>query len=205
MIRLALFVLAACFVNSGATAQSSSERAAILERIVDGLNSPDPVSRLITLEGAFESKDQTIRRLAAQTALSSSDYNLRSASLEYLLASKPSYLVTLDRDSEHKNEVWDFVGGVIDVSVVGFAKGTGEFLAVSSHSALDRKNSTQIAGRGNLAGDRLSFAVNIKGTTYNSTLNECKAAGVLQPTGSIVSGSLICGPERYNFSMDVLR
>ena len=72
-----------------------SERAQQLRRVIDGLNSPDPVTRLVTLEEAMGSDDANLKRMAIDTALSSSDKTLRAAAMNAALSDKPSFVIEI--------------------------------------------------------------------------------------------------------------
>lgn len=207
MIRI---VLAGLAVLVGAaldvSAQGGADRAVIFERVIDGLNSPDPVVRLTTLEDVFASGDQSVKRLASQTALASSDYSLRSAALEQIFSDRSSFLLRFSRTPKSSYEdAWKHTGGNIDLRVLQFDRSSGDFAVVSSHSMKDPASGRPSAGLGNLSGDRISLVVDIMGSTFNSSVDKCRAAGTLASSGSVISGDLICGTEQYLFEIDVLR
>ncbi len=52
-----------------------------LSELIDGLNDPDPIIRLVTFEEAVSSGDATLKRVAMRTAIQSSDTDLRAVAL----------------------------------------------------------------------------------------------------------------------------
>lgn len=207
MIRIIFAGLAAIMgMTLYASAEGGADRAVVFERILEGLNSPDPVVRLTTLEDVFASGDQSVKRLASQTALASSDYSLRSAALEQILADRSALVMKFSPTANSRREIaWEHTGGIIDLRLSQFDRSSGDFAVVSSHSAVDRASKRPVAGQGNLYGDRLSLLVDIKGSTANSVIDKCRAAGTLASSGSVISGEMICGNEQYTFEIDVLR
>ena len=83
MKKLLLGTLLTALISTTANAQS--ERAEQMRRIIDGLNSADPVTRLITLEEALATNDKNLKRIAIQSAMANADANLRSAAIELSL------------------------------------------------------------------------------------------------------------------------
>ena len=188
---------------SPTAAQAAGERSQLMNRIVDGLSSPDPVTRLVTLEEAMASKDKNLQRIAISTALASSDQSLRTAAVEAAFAAKRSFIVEftgLARGST--DEVyWQRSGGLIEVRIDKFDSATGDFLAYSPVSFKSR-DGVYTASKGNLSGDRLSFDVSV---SELSSGNWCRGAVSAKLGETVMVGTMNCNNLGYTIKVDLLR
>lgn len=191
------------------TANAQSERAEQMRRIIDGLNSADPVTRLITLEEALAANDKNLKRIAIQSAMANADANLRSAAIEGVFASKSAYTIDIkSAQNENRSYILTNSGGQIDIRIEQFDSNTGDFLGYSSFSYKEKiPNSTRRqprAHKGNFSGDRLTFKLDIN-ELHNST-----CSGTLQSNegSSLLTGNMTCdrGSDGvYKIEIDILR
>jgi len=205
MKKLLLGTLLTALISTTANAQS--ERAEQMRRIIDGLNSADPVTRLITLEEALATNDKNLKRIAIQSAMANADTNLRSAAIEGVFATKSAYTIDIkSAQQENRSSVLTKSGGQIDLRIEKFDSNTGDFLGYSSFSYREKIPNTNKrrpqAFRGNFSGDRLNFKINI------SDLLRTDCTGTLEARegSSILSGNMTCaGYGVYEIEIDILR
>ena len=207
MKKLLLGTLLVAFVSTTANAQS--ERAEQMRRIIDGLNSADPVTRLITLEEALATDDKNLKRIAIQSAMANADATLRSAAIEGVFASKKTYTIDIkSAQQENRAYVLEKSGGQIDLKIENFEPSSGDFLGYSSFSYREGIPNTNKrrpqAHAGNFSGDRLTFKINI----YELVHSVC--SGTLQASegSSVLAGSMTCDGGRdgvYKIEIDILR
>ena len=201
---LFLVMVMALAVPSPARAQDS-ERAQQLRRVIDGLNSPDPVTRLVTLEEAMGSDDANLKRMAIGTALSSSDQTLRASAMSAALSEKPSFVVEITGTSEgrkhHISTILNGTGGRIEASIVQFDRSTGAFLLTSSHSRHDEDGSH--ITRGAVSGDRISFDINIR-NIHPSSKGYCRGSVRARDDTSVLIGRMSCANVPFSIEIDLL-
>ena len=175
---------------------SAAQRQAQIDRIRDGLNSPDPTKRVVTLEQALASKDAVLRRIALSAALASSDSDLRSMALAAAVRSAGTFVVDVSRGTSVFKVPPSF-----EVRIKKFDILTGQFEA---SSALSWQSNDERPGA--VDGDRLSFEVDTSRIQGYST---CSGVARLETASSILKGSLTCtysyGSETFVMSIDVLR
>lgn len=207
MKKIILVSLVTTLISTTANAQS--ERAEQMRRIIDGLNSADPVTRLITLEDAIATKDKNLKRIAIQTAMANADPTLRSAAIEGVFASKKTFTMDIkSAQQENRAFVLTKSGGQIDMKITNFESSSGDFLGYSSFS--DQENIPNTNKRrpktyvGNFSGDRLTFKIDIR------QLHPTTCIGTLQANegSSLLTGNMSCdgGSDGvYKIEIDVLR
>ena len=189
---------------------SAAERRAQINRVLDGLNSPDPTTRIIMLEEATASKDGNIRRIALSTALASSDPDLRGAALVAAVRSAPMFVVELTATTGSDSVVRSGTGGGLEVRISRFDRSANTF-RTSSRYAAGAINETGTASQGAISGDRLSFSINLFQLDY-----ECSGVARLQGGTASLKGTMGCtrvrggyvyvdGPlrESYEIKIDV--
>jgi len=205
MRKLLLGTLLTALISTTANAQS--ERAEQMRRIIDGLNSADPVTRLITLEEALATNDKNVKRIAIQSAMANADANLRSAAIEGVFSSKNAYTIDIkSAQEENRSFVLTESGGQIDLRIEKFNTNTGDFLGYSSFSYREKIPNTNKrrprAFRGNFSGDRLNFKISI----YDLINRECTGTLEANEGSSILSGNMTCGNSGvYKIEIDILR
>lgn len=195
-----------------APAQAQSERAEQMRRVIDGLNSADPVTRIITLEEAISSNDKAIMRIAIQTAISSSDTTLRTMAVEGILSTKNSLTIELiSYQDDRARYILDRSGGQIDLKIVDYDKNSGDFLTYSSFSAIRNiPNSSKrgpLTNSANFSGDRLSFTVNV-GEIATTFSKNCVGIAQANDGSSVMSGQMSCDGGTngvFGIEIDVLR
>ncbi len=210
----AALVLASGALQEPAFAQqppSAAERRAQINRVIDGLNSPDPATRLATLEQAVARKDANLRRVALSTAFASSDNVLRSAALSAAIGSASTFVVEMDLSGQGgQGGAMRATSGNLEVRILRFDKATGTF-ATSSRYAKDvfGNGGNALASQGAVSGDRISFSVALPQVKY-----ECSGVARLQGSGSTMKGSMSCTyviysppppSEDYSITIDALR
>ncbi|MCH8488942.1 MAG: hypothetical protein LAT81_03290, partial [Oceanicaulis sp.] len=188
-----MFLYAIAILMAAGTVQAQSDRIEQINRVTEGLNSPNPAIRIVTLEEAMRSGDRTLRQFALQQALGSSDLTLRSTALSLHLEQDPTMLVeivsvAMPENSRAYDRAVDWaqgVAGAVDISIRGFDPQTGGFETFSSHSRVDPREgiATQT---GNLSGDRLSFQVDVARSFGGS--GECIGFLRLEGEGAIMQG-----------------
>lgn len=185
------------------------DRAQVMNRIVDGINSPDPVTRLITLEQAMATKDKNLHRIALTAAFSSSDVALRTAAIEAVFASKATFSVELTGMAAGTKDpaFIEKSGGRMDVWVRGFDPATGNFEARSNFSFWNNVTKDYAVLPGNLSGDRLSFSVNTN--ELGGGGSTCTGSAIAAGASALMNGSITCiyGQMRltYTIKVDLLR
>lgn len=181
-------------------------RAQEIQRVVDGLNSANPVERIVAFEEAFEKGDATIRQIALDTVFTGNDLTLHSIAVAQILSTKASYVMRISEalDSNRKR-VAEKSAGSFDYRIVDFDSDSGDFLSFSSHSRLDRDTKQPIAHLGNFAGDRMTLAVNLE-DMYNLGGLVCHADLRLSETPGVMAGTMTCGGEgNYRVETDLRR
>ncbi len=187
---------------------NAAQRQAQIDRIRDGLNSPDPTKRLVTLEQAVATKDRTLRRVALSTAFASADSDLRSAALGVAVASSSTFVVDIVTADGSNSSHWitTKLGSSFEVQMLSFDAGRNTFQTTSSFS---RSKAT-----GAVSGDRLSFATNIGRLFFDGGVNECRGVARLQGGSALLKGSLSCtaqldgynvASENYAITIDMLK
>lgn len=210
--RLLIAFLGTVFLSSviaggAARAQSTSsseQRRAAITRIIDGINSPDPATRVSTLDAATQSKDPVIRHIALSTAFANADTTVRMVALVDAFATAPSFVVQLVAGEKDHLNLARVSQGRFVLRPSHFNRSTNTFTVSTNYSALDQDNHPA-QGPGEISGDRVSFSPPInKGF---SPPYECQAVTQLEPTGSTLQGTLSCPGlnEHYTIKIDLLR
>ena len=191
------------------SAAQTTDRAQVMNRIVDGINSPDPVTRMLTLERAMATKDKNLQRMALAAAFASSDLALRTAAIEAVFSLKTTFSVeftgmmpgTKDARFIEKS------GGRLDIWVRGFDANTGNFQAHSNFSYWNNITKDYTLSPGNLSGDRLSLSVNVY--KLGSGGASCTGSVVAKDASTLMTGTLICESgsleAAYTVQVDLLR
>ena len=206
-LLFAVIPLAVGVVLFGAPAlaePSAAERRAQITRVVDGINSPDPATRLVTLERAAASKDRNLRRVALSTAFASSDSDLRAAALTAAIANAQTFVVDIADSRDGKNIVAQGTARSLEVRITSFDRATNAFRATSRYSR-------GLSTRGDVSGDRISFEVMLSEIGLFGW--HCSGVGRLQGGGATLQGSMSCNPgnvynaapEMYEIKIEVLR
>jgi hypothetical protein len=208
-IRAALVVLliagATLFPPAAGAQQagSAAQRRAQFNRVIDGLNSPDPATRLATLEQAVGGKDANLRRVALSTAFASSDTVLRSAALSAAIASASTFVAELSSAQGQGKRVLQATGGNLEVRIVRFDRATNTFMTSSRFTVAANGRASQ----GAVSGDRLSFSVALEQVFF-----ECTGIARLEGSGTAMKGTMSCtflnntsDQEDYTITVDALR
>lgn len=195
--------LAASFLPALA---QQSERAQEMQRVIDLMNSADPVTRMMTFEEVLSSKDKNLKRIGMSTAFASSDLTLRSMALEAAIATKKSFIVEFISSESEKTTFANRCNKRLEVYVQDYNAETGEFLAYTPYSHGRKK---QYVGRaGNVSGDRVSFELMLESLVMKGGAN-CTATLVAEVGTSQISGPMACSAlgstERYQVTADLLR
>ena len=188
----------------GPTQAQDSERAQQLRRVIEGLNSPDPVTRLVTLEEAMGSDDANLKRMAIGTALSSSDKTLRATAMTAALSEKPSFVIEITGASDDKgvtSAVLDGTGGRLEATIVQFDRTTGAFLITSPHSRHDSSGSHITQGA--VSGDRISFDINIR-NIFSTNRGYCRGSARARDGSSVLTGRMSCIEKPFTIEIDLL-
>jgi len=212
MLGLMKKTLFACLIVSlfATPAFAQSERAEQMRRVIDGLNSADPVTRLITLEEALATKDKNITRIAIQTAMANADTTLRSAAIEGVFATKKVFTIDIKSAQDQKRAyVLEKSGGRVDLKIANFNQQTGDFFGYSSFSYQENIPNTNGKRRpkaypGNFSGDRLTFTVNL----YDLISGNCVGVVEANEGSSLLTGSMSCRGGTYGvykIEIDILR
>lgn len=204
-----IFALIACaFATLAPDAAAQSERVQEMQRVVDALNSANPLVRLATLEEVFASGDNNLKRIAMQTAMESSDETLKLAAVEEAIANKNSLQVKITTfDKDKSQNILEATGGEFEVRILDFDKSTGIFKAYSSYSIRDNSGN-KITREGSFSGDRISFTVNMQVAYNNSTAGWCQGAASLKSGTTVLTGTMSCGGGKlgtYGIEIDILR
>jgi hypothetical protein len=187
---------------------NAAQRQAQIERVRDGLNSPDPTKRLITLEQAVAAKDATIRRVALSTAFASSDGDLRSAALVAAIGSAATFAVDItgaDKSGNNgRTSALQGLGPSFEVRVQQFDRSSETFKASTSASAWNGKVRWM---PGSVSGDRLTFEINTS-RLYHSDDVGCSGVARLQGGTTHLVGTMTClvlfgEKENYTIAIDV--
>lgn len=203
---IAILVSSAQFSPASAQAHSAADRRAQIGRVVDGLNSPDPATRLTTLEQALASTDRNLRNVAVTTAFASSDAVLRSAALGATIASAPTFVVDVDQSGQGgEPSAARAIGKSFEVRLVRFNRARNTF--ETSSGSLTRAGEYSFRQQGAVAGDRLSFSV-----VLSQAARYCSGVARLD-VGAKLRGSMNCTrtdlggatQENYSITIDALR
>lgn len=187
-------------LSSMAAYGQAADRAQQMQRVVDGINSPDPVTRMVTLEDALANGDKNLKRMAISTALASSDQTLRTAGVEAAFSQKPSFVIEFVSGVKDRMHFWDRSGGSIEVQVKDFDPATGGFLGTTPFA--DENDDQRVYKAGAISGDRISFDVSV----YElSTLAFCRGSVSAKGGGTLLKGSMSCEEVPYEIQVDLLR
>ncbi|MEA2667039.1 MAG: hypothetical protein QOI11_3983 [Candidatus Eremiobacteraeota bacterium] len=181
---------------------SPAERRAQINRVLDGLNSPDPTTRLVTLESAAAGSDANLRRIALSTAFASSDSVLRAAALTATLGTSATFVVDM-APVQGGQGVLQGTGGSFEVRVLRFNRATGSF---ESATRFAKRNETLVPFPAAVSGDRISFDAGF--WFPNDLTRECSGVARLESGGTTLKGTMGCtgtGEERYAIKIDILR
>ena len=178
---------------------NAAQRQAQIDRIRDGLNSPDPTKRLVTLEQAVATKDRTLRRVALSTSFASADSDLRSAALGAAAASSSTFVVDIVSPEASNGSHWitTRLGSSFEVQMQSFDAGRNTFQTTSSYS---RSKAT-----GAVSGDRLSFEINVERLFYDASVNQCRGVARLQGGSALLKGSLSCTVQLDGYQQNIWR
>lgn len=166
-----------------------------MRRVIEGLNSADPVTRIITFEEAMARGDKNLERIALQKAFTSSDVTLRSTALETVMSTKTTFVMEVATQSNtvQSEQFMASTGGAINVQITDFDKATGDFFMHSNLSRRDRDRETREYSlrrhKANFSGDRISFEINLGSSDLDDT---CKGTATLGPSGSALVGTMSC-------------
>lgn len=188
-------------VVSGSAAFAQSDRVEQINRVTEGLNSPNPAVRIATLEDAARSGDRTLRQFALQQALGSSDLTLRSTALFIHMEQNPTILVELvsinlpenDHGIDRAAEFARDLAGAIDLQIRNFDPASGAFLVFSTFSRVHSREGVTVH-QGNLNGDRISYQVDLNGLGVSR--GDCYGHLRLEGDGALMSGEIMCGRGR---------
>lgn len=196
-----------------ASAHAQSDREAVLRRVIDGLNSADPIKRMITLEEAMTTNDGVIRAIATKTAMASSDVTLRSLALAEVFKTKSTLILKLtgfkdDGENDH-GHLMDHTPGTLDLVIRDFDAASGDFKVYSSFSRNtfnEKRQEVPDALPANLAGDRVSFTLNV-GEVYSVPPDSiCRGTAHLKDGTPILSGTMNCARYgNYDIEIELLR
>ncbi|MFT3997292.1 MAG: hypothetical protein QM667_07790 [Asticcacaulis sp.] len=195
---------AALCLASPAMAASAEERKVEITRALEGINSPDPATRLATLEDVAASKDSNLRRLVLTTAFASSDETLRGVALNVAMRYTRSFVVSFrELNKKSPSALFQSTNGQFDVYVQGFDADSGGFLVYNNFSA--KEDNRYVAGPGTVAGDRLSANVNM---AFAGSLN-CMIVARLNKGTALLTGTMACGNSNqgteYAVEIQILR
>lgn len=195
MQKLALTAFAVIALTSPA-ASAQSSRVDTLNRVSEGLNSPNPALRVATLEEAMAGDDRTLKQFALQQAFASNDMILRSVATQELFRQNPTVIIELlalqpngnSRNDERGSEFLNASGGTIDLIVSNFDPNSGDFTGTSSYSYVFANGEIR-SYIGNVSGDRFSFKVDI-----NEVYSGSECYGVLRSSdeGGVFEGNVNC-------------
>lgn len=203
-------------------------REAQIDKVVNGLNSLDPGTRLAAFEEAMAGSDATLRRLALSTAFASSDADLRTIALDKAMASVTTFVVQITGTGTSsctgfncKNAFQNGLGSSFEVRMAHFDASAGTFDGWSSFSGREETAASQrarasvwpqpspqyepITHPGSVAGGRLSFEVDasdLGGWTLGYR-PEAHCSGVAQLEGgdAVLKGSMTCSAhDGYAYS-----
>jgi|TARA_R110002051_G_scaffold273714_2_gene334378 hypothetical protein len=195
LIALALICAA---VGHVANAQAA-DRAQQMQRVVDGLNSPDPVTRMVTLEDALANGDKNLKQIAISTALASSDQTVRTAAVEAAFSQKPSFVIEFVAGPEGKMDYWESTGGSIEVQIKDFNKDTGTFMGTTPYAT--SRDKQRVYKLGAISGDRISFDVSVGGFAGDN----CRGSVSAKDGGTLMKGTMSCDDMPYDIQVDLLR
>lgn len=189
---------------------NASERVEQLQRISDGLNSANPVIRLVTLEEALVLEDENLRDLAIQTALSSNDKVLKNISLKEILKNKSSLLVVLDDYEKFQPDGFakKILGSQLEIYLSNFNTKNGQFNTHTPLSDYNTRNGKRVYAleTGVYSGERISFKVNIQDAfVVGRSTGFCSGAAKFQEGTLKMKGTMNCANRHtYNISIDIL-
>ncbi len=186
---------------------SASERREQLAKLNEGLNSPDPVRRLATLDEVLHGNDMLARQLAIETAFGSSDATMRNYAALLMVSktqimdlelSMPTEVQTrLDKtgdDADAKAKIQNDYGGLFHLLGGGgrhmtfqlhdFDQDTGQFKVTCQGVPKDGPTAV-----GQLSGGSLSFSARCLLPAYYD--GECAASLQLGAQG-VFAGTLSC-------------
>ena len=191
--------------------EAQSARIDELRRVSEGLNSADPITRLVTLEEAVASGDSNVRRLALQTAFQSSDPVLQGAAVEQAFASKNSLLAKIVLTNEHKPDgiARKLLGGQLEIFVENYMPNTGTFVTWSNFSRWSDEDGRRryTVHPGTFSGTRISFVVDVQNVRIRGEDKVCRGSVTSQKGSAVLIGSMACdfgSRASYDISIDLL-
>ncbi len=207
MMKIRDYFLAGCLsilLGAGIAGAQESSRVQVLQRVVDGLNSASPVTRIATLEDAMATGDANIQNLALQTAFASSDPVLQKAAARAAFSTKKSFIVNIEIKPDYKPDGYALgkMAGKVEVYVDKFNPSTGEFQARSNFTALITEDGRTFYPTypGHFSGSRVSFTVDMK-RVRNTGKGICRGAASVKAGDPVLVGTMSC--EFYSGSYDI--
>ncbi|MCF4167185.1 hypothetical protein L2U69_16170 [Zavarzinia compransoris] len=125
---------AAMAVSVGTVRADVAERRAALEKVRDGLNDPDPLVRLITLEEVSTSEDALLRSMALRQAIGIADPDLQALAARMFFSGLQTFSLDLANarvtggdDAKAKPILTQLQQTGLNFQVSDFDVGTGAF------------------------------------------------------------------------------
>lgn len=144
-------VLGTMALTSAGAGADTVDRRAQIEKVRDGLNDPDPLVRLITLEDVAASKDTLVRSLALRQAIGIADPDLQAMAARIFVSGLSSFSLDLadgkvtGGDPERAKELLTALSqATLNFSFKEFSPADGTFQA--SFQDLNRWMSGQVVG-----------------------------------------------------------
>lgn len=190
---LVFFLISTSNAISG---QSTKEK---LNAVVDGLNDPDPITRLATYEDAMASENTTVKRLALRTALQSNDVDLQALALRSafidrnIIAFKLSADDSSSKGGNGKKNILEHYGNSLPLKIESYDPKTGTINGYCMAGKNRRPGRYKLDG--SISGREITIqshcdvsAGNCKHCTTKAQLNE---SGQLVGTFSCKNGGIV--------------
>lgn len=206
MMRLFNVAVVSLFIVAGSSsAQGGSDLATELQRLIDGMASPDPTTRMIALDEATNSQRPPVRRKAIELGLTSSDTDLRAMALAASFRTKANYNVVILPPAEGNYDALNrHLAGNLDLQISSFDPSTGDFFAHSSMSKSTNSRSggppTYEARPGNVSGVRVQLSLSPRFGNYP----QCDLVAELVDGSTMMAGTLRCLRHSNSITIAIL-
>lgn len=206
MREILLFASCALAILGTSDAQTRIDLATELQRLQDGMASPDPIARIVALDEGTNSTRPVVRQKAIELGLTSSDDDLRAMALAASFSVKSSYNVRVSPNTGDYDPIMNVTAGNLDVRIVDFNPDSGDFYSFSSLSPHTSdmfradEQPTYQARPGNLSGTRVQFTV-----ATQTQWPECNVVAELSDSSAKMEGTIRCLQDSNTVSIDLLR
>ena len=182
-------------LTAAQVAHANIDNQAAINRILDLMNSPDPVVRVSGLQQGLRSEDRNLRQLALSMAFASNIPALRNGALLGAMATSHSLPIRFVSYTTRNHSLSDKIGDSLFLYISHATNSSNEFRAGSDYSSSKRDssgNKLEVYTTGTVADGSLRFGVEL----YEVGDPDCEAVLTLDAVGATLHGTLTCNRSK---------